>query len=283
LILKYNLANTRWELLNPYFDGIANGSVGFNQVNKTIISGQTSATIASGDSVLFGDVSDTDNLKKGTVADILSLVPSATVIRNHIDGYIMSTAGASATMTISDGQASDSTNAVYISLASSINKTTSAWAVGSGNGGIDTGSIANTTWYHFYAIRRPDTGVVDVIFSTSASVPTLPANYTQYRRIGAGKTNGSAQWVKFVQNGDVFNLDATVLDINDGATGTSAKTGTLASVPTGVIVTALLQAVIVSNGVYVHFSPLSVSDEAPSTSAAPLAFLGYGYGGKYFW
>lgn len=41
-----------------------------------------------------------------------------------------------------------------------------AWAVGTAAGMMDTGSIANGTW-HIHAIKRTDTGVVDVIASLS--------------------------------------------------------------------------------------------------------------------
>jgi hypothetical protein len=116
---------------------------------------------------------------------------------------------------------------------SAIAKTTAAWAVGTAQGGIDTGAIANSTWYYFYAIRRPDTGVTDVIFSLSSSAPTLPANYTQYRYIGAGLTNGSAQWTKFYQNGDEFSWDVPVgADITTAAQGTTQISYTM-SVPRG--------------------------------------------------
>lgn len=153
------------------------------------------------------------------------------ILRGHIDGLIMSTAGASTTMTIAAGQATDSTSVALLSLASSLNKTTSAWAVGSGNGGLDTGSIANSTWYYFYLIRRPDTGVVDVVFSLNSTSPTLPTNYTQFRYIGAGLTNDSGQWTRFFQYGDVFRWDTPVQDFN-GAGVTTASLLTL-SVPRG--------------------------------------------------
>ena len=58
------------------------------------------------------------------------------------------------------------------------------WAVGSGNGGLDTGAITNAVYYA-YLIQRPDTLVTDVIFSRSSSSPTMPANYTRYKRIGS--------------------------------------------------------------------------------------------------
>ena len=47
-------------------------------------------------------------------------------------------------------------------LASAYTKTTGSWAVGSGNGGLDTGTITNSTWYHVFLMQRPDTEVVDI-------------------------------------------------------------------------------------------------------------------------
>jgi hypothetical protein len=190
-------------------------------------------------------------------------------LRAYLAGCTMSTAGSSATMSIAAGIAMDSTNAAMMTLAA-LGKTTSAWAVGTGNGGIDTGAIANSTWYHFYVIRRPDTGVVDVIFSTSASAPTLPASYTQYRRIGSGKTNGSAQWTKFVQVGDEFLWDVGVLDVNSTTQSSTAVLYTL-SVPTGVQVQAFYNAISSDAGTpSLLFTSPDESDQAPSATAAPL-------------
>lgn len=200
----------------------------------------------------------------------LTTVP---ITRSALSGLTLSTAGASATMSIAAGQAADSTNAVLMSLAAT-SKTTAAWAVGAANGGLDTGTIANSTWYHFYVIRRPDTGVVDAIFSLSASAPTLPANYTQYRRIGAGLTNGSAQWTSFIQDGDLFQWLTPVEDIGTSNQGTAAVTATL-SVPSGINVIANM-AVSMANGASAagaYFSDLATNDLAPSLTLAPLGQL----------
>jgi hypothetical protein len=231
------------------------------------LSGGASTTLAAGDTVyyfydgttVYGFISKAD----GTAINRM--------MRGYIAGLTMSTAGASATMTIAVGEAADSVNAALMSLAASINKTTSAWAVGSGNGGLDTGVIANNTGYHFYLIRRTDTGVIDVIFSTSAASPTLPANYTQYRRIGWGKTNGSGQWTKFVQVGNHFQWDNPVLDIDAviGATGANSTV----SVPSGVKVILKcniygIDGTAGAPGVYI--SDPDIADMAPSLTAAPL-------------
>lgn len=198
--------------------------------------------------------------------------------RSYLAGLTMSTAGSSATMSIAAGQATDSTNAIVMNLASALGKTTSAWTVGTGNGCLDTGAIANTTWYHFYLIERTDTQVVDVLCSTSASAPTMPANYSFKRRIGSGLTNGSAQWVSFTQDGDYFRWAASVLDINVSNPGTSAVTRTLASIPTGVNVFAIVNVRVTSESGLsdgaTYFSDLASTDEAADANNAPLNSCG---------
>lgn len=145
-------------------------------------------------------------------------------LRGFISGLIMSTSGPSINMTVGAGKAIDSTNTIILDLGSAIVKTTSAWAVGSTNGGLDTGVIANTTTYFYFLIRRPDTGVVDVLFSLSATAPTLPANYTQFRRIGAARTNGAGQWIPFIQNDDTFLWVTPIIDVDAVNPGTAAVT-----------------------------------------------------------
>lgn len=199
------------------------------------------------------------------------LVTATRPARSYLSGLGTSTAGSSATFSVAVGEAADSTNTVLLQLATAISKTTSAWALGTAVGGLDTGAIANSTWYHAYLIRRPDTGVVDLVFSTSATAPTLPASYTQYRRIGALRTNGSAQWTSFVQDGDFFQWLAPTLDVNSTSAGTAAVTRTLTS-PLGVNVRALLNVYMAAGGAgeAVYVSDLAVTDLAASNSTSPL-------------
>lgn len=79
---------------------------------------------------------------------------------------------------VAAGAAASSATPYYlIQLLSSITKNTNtSWAVGTGNGSLDTGSIANSTYYG-YLIQRSDTGVVDVLTSLSSTSPTMPTNY----------------------------------------------------------------------------------------------------------
>jgi hypothetical protein len=204
----------------------------------------------------------------------LTTTLNPSLVPNYLSGLTLSTAGSSSTMTIAAGVANDSTNTTLMNLSSSIAKTTASWAVGSGNGGIDTGAIANTTWYHFYEIERLDTGVVDVIFSLSASAPALPTNYTIYRRIGSGRTDSSAHWFAFTQAGNQFIWATSFTDFS-GSTTTSRAAQTL-TVPTGLanVFSALFRSTLVpggGSGCQTIFTSIDETDQAPTASFADLS------------
>jgi hypothetical protein len=116
-----------------------------------------------------------------------------------------------------------------------------AWAVGSGNGALDAGSsLAASTWYHAFLIQRTDTNVVDVLISTSLS-PAMPTNYTKKRRIGSIWTDSSAHIVPFIQLGDQFLWQKIYTELSNGGLASAFSAITLASVPPGVKVEALIQ------------------------------------------
>lgn len=179
------------------------------------------------------------------------------IVRGQLHGLTLSTAGASATFSVALGQAtSDDFSAVMV-LAASISKTTGAWAVGTGNGALDTGTIAINTWYHAYLIERTDTGVVDVLISLSATAPTMPTNYTRSRRIGAMKTNASSQWTSFTQVGDVFKYLLPSYDVQSVTPTTASRTLYALNVPTGINVQALIRVQLSgTSAVIVLTSPL---------------------------
>lgn len=190
-----------------------------------------------------------NTLTNGTTADanpvmanftaMANCVNSIPVLRGYISGLQLSAAGGTTTYGIASGMAANSTATAYLPLASNFTKTAASWVVGSGNGSLDTGSIANSTWYHVFVIQRPDTGVVDILVSLSATAPTLPANYTLFRRIGAMASNGSGQWRAFVQSGDEFIWTGTLQNLSIGMS--SSRALVTADVPTGVRVRAKFQ------------------------------------------
>lgn len=184
-----------------------------------------------------------------------------------INGLTLSAAGSTATFGIASGAASG------MKLASAYTKTASAWAVGTGNGALDTGAIANTTWYSVYVIQRIDTGVVDVLTSLSATAPTMPTNYTRKRRIGSMKTDGSAQWIKFSQIGDEFLWAIPVVDANNVTPGATTATSLTLTVPTGVVVNAILDLFLTyaSASSYAWISSLDQTDTNPGPGTVNVA------------
>lgn len=205
----------------------------------------------------------------------------APILKGHLYGLTISAAGSTATFGVAAGEATDSTGVSLMALASAYTKTTSAWAVGSGNGAMDTSSIAVSTSYHVHLIQRPDTGVVDVLFSLSATAPTMPANYTLFRRVGSMLTDGSAQWRKFIQTGDLFRWDSPIVEVSLANPGTSAVTQTLAGIPSGVRVQADLTvgaAVTSDSGPgAIYVSDLSVADVVPAQTSS-CTFMVYNSG-----
>jgi hypothetical protein len=168
-----------------------------------------------------------------------------TILRGYLGGFGLANDATSPGTVIDVGAglcASDDVTG-YMALVP-FSKTTGPWAAGSGNGGLDTGSIAASTWYHVFVIQRTDTGTVDVLLSQSATSPALPALYGRKRRIGSIRTNTSSQILAFVQNGDEFLWAAPGQDaapaILNGTLGTAPVLVTL-TVPTGLKVNALLR------------------------------------------
>jgi len=193
-------------------------------------------------------------------------VETASVIAGSIVNLELSYSSATV-FGVSAGMAVDSTRADVLS-SSAFTKSTSAWAVGTGNGALDTGAIAANTWYHAYIIKRSDTGVTDFLISTSASSPTMPTNYTYKRRIGCLKTNGSSQFINFFQRGDRFTWVVPVEDVAVATHSTTASTRTLASVPLGIecVADLFITTYAASAPLWSVFTHPSQTDSAPNTA-----------------
>jgi hypothetical protein len=106
--------------------------------------------------------------------------------------------------------------------------------VGTGNGGMDTGSAPSDGLMYLRLIKRADTGVVDALFSISATSPTMPTNYTLKRRIGAVRTTTSAI-LAFEQHGDKFRYKAISVAFNLDVVGSTARQLLTVKVPPNMI------------------------------------------------
>lgn len=136
--------------------------------------------------------------------------------------------------------ASDGASPIIMTLASAMTKRLdAAWVVGTNQGGLDTGVIANGT-YHVFLIQRSDTGVVDAVLSASPTAPTMPANYDRKRRIASIMREAAAN-VPFEQIGDIFRRGPAG---DRSSTAAAASILQTLSVPVGITVQPILRSAL---------------------------------------
>jgi hypothetical protein len=213
------------------------------------------------------DISGTSGVVSATMG--FSGSPDPTYLRGFLAGLILSNDATTpnTVLDISAGVANADDSSFLMKLTSAITKTTGAWAVGSGNGALDTGAVVASTWYHVYVIARTDTGVIDALLSTSATAPTMPAGYTKKRRVGAIRTDASAHVLAFSQNGDEFLWATPSTDISAATVGISPTLYSL-SVPSGVKVNALYRGYF-SNTTTGNFVLINSPDETATNANTP--------------
>jgi hypothetical protein len=177
------------------------------------------------------DDADELNMVQGGTSKRVARDLVAPLPMNYIAGLITSNNVGDAVndLDIAIGVARDSTDVDNMRLTAAITKQIDAvWAVGTNQGGLDTGSVAASTMYAVWLIKRSDTGVVDVLFSTSFTAPTMPTNYDRKRLIGAIRTTAGSGITAFTQVGDYFRYLAIAGDISDSSlTDATYKDGTL--------------------------------------------------------
>jgi len=191
------------------------------------------------------------------------------------------------TMTVSAGSCSNSTNVNDISVGLALNVAATQSGVTpvaagtgavtintavNGAGGLDTGVMANDTFYAVFAIGdsfgvEPGSAMI----SASATAPTMPSGYDMFFRIGYIKSSGAAAILAFRQDG--YGLDRWMwydapiaTDITSGSSATYAAVdcsdGLPAATPTMV-------------NFYCAFTPTAGDDTlvlVPGTSTATLGY-----------
>lgn len=167
--------------------------------------------LAGGDKFAVADVSGAPDSRAATIDQLRNIVTP----RGYIWGLNMANDAGDTTndIEVQPGEAMAESHDEVMTLAAVITKQIdAAWAVGDNQGGMNTGAVANDTWYEVHLIKRVDTGVVDVMFTTTANRATLPANYTKQRRIGWVR-RGTATNLQFTQVEDYFTLTNSINDI----------------------------------------------------------------------
>jgi len=180
-----------------------------------------------------------------TATTLSATALGALPLRGYLAGLSLSNDGTSpnTVIDVSPGICCSDDATTMMSLGAFTKSLASAWTAGSGNGGLDTGAVAASTWYHVFVIERTDTSVVDLLLSLSATSPAMPAGYTKKRRIGSIRTDASSHILAFSQNGDEFLWAVAVGDVNVSNLGTTATLFSL-TVPTGMKVNSLNRLVV---------------------------------------
>jgi hypothetical protein len=164
-----------------------------------------------------------------------------------------------------------------------------------GAGGLDTGSIAASTYYYVYAIYNITTNTIAAMCSLNAYTPALmptSAGYTYYKMIGLFRTNSSSQIDSlYNQNGRIVTLGPSANQSLFSYTSTGSNTtvywsGQLsASYPSGVDLAYLRingRRNTTTAGVYntwnVIITNSAVGTTGATSTAVPLTNAVYGAG-----
>jgi len=152
-----------------------------------------------------------------------------------------------------------------------------SWTAGSGAQKLDTGTRAANTWYHLFLIRKTSDGSAELLFSTSATAPTMPSGYAGFRLIDSILTDGSGLIIPFINvigSAGIRTMywatavrDATV----SGATS-PVSTSLALSTPAGRRVMAKTNACIQSNNPCLILSPTDTT--AVTVGVAIGSYLG---------
>ena len=152
--MESNIATNNAKVTNATHTGEVTGS-GVLTLNKTAISNQTDVTMVATDILLFGDTSDTNNLKKGAVQDILDLVPASGGLTWNEE------TGTSSTMSVANGYIANNAALVTFTLPTTASVGDIIRVTGKGAGGWKIAQNASEI-IHF--------GVVDSTTGTGGSL-----------------------------------------------------------------------------------------------------------------
>jgi len=170
------------------------------------------------------------------------------ILRNYTSIPVLSNDGTTPNTVIdcTAGVVADDTNVALMNMAA-VNCNLAA----TGINGLDTGTLAASTWYKMYIIGKANGATPGLIASlASNAAPTFPATYTLKRYIGSFRTDGSAHVLPFKQFQDHFLwFPPPSLDINADTTLVAAnKLYALTNCPNNVSVRVVVRVSFTNTG-----------------------------------
>jgi len=206
--------------------------------------------------------------------------------RGYIDGFVLSNAAdVDHDIAVAVGEARSEYSAApggrhinFVTASPITKRIDAAWAVGSGNGGLDSGTVAGDSWYAIYGVARPSLpDPIDFIFSLSADPSAVvPTDYSLSRRIGWVRTDTSGNILPFKHypGGEFRYVTPPALNVDDTVT-TTPSLHTLSAPPnTEAIINVQVRRTAAAAAVLIMSRDMSAS-LAVSDNATPLASHGY--------
>lgn len=261
----------------------AGGAFSMTHSASLILPGSASITAASGDTfLLMGEAS-------GVVRCVFYETATSFGLKNYISGFVP-TLGADTDhdLSFSAGQcrnASDTINCkpTWTTLIKQID---AAFAEGTNQGGMATGSVATSTAYYYNLIRKnSDTTVFDICIDVSASNANTPSGWTFMREIHREFTDGSAnlqqQTYREISGGGIRSwLKTVVQSFSDSNPGTDLVTKTLAVPPsTQVHGTLYVTDTTTASATEIVFQEVGSAATEPAATIATLVVFTDGGGG----
>lgn len=139
---------------------------------------------------------------------------------NHKAGLITSnnTVAPNNDIDIAPGEArSDDDTTDMVLVATLTKRLDVVWAEGTNLGGLDIGVKTSNTLYAIWLIKNISSGIVDVLFSVSFSLPIMPAGYTVKRLIGAIVTEVNSFIIAYKQSENYFRLLFPDFEVQDSS------------------------------------------------------------------
>lgn len=182
-------------------------------------------------------------------------------------GFLLSNNGASpnTSVDVGMGQAKDSTNTNSMFLSSTlvgILQTSGSWTAGNNQNKLDTGARTSNTTYHVFVIRKTSDGSTDILFSLSATAPTMPAGYSGFRRIGRIVTDASNNIRRFFDRGNGrFDWLDPIIEVTATGVANGSSLLTLTGM-SGANPVAITNFIVSGDGVTFRALPSDVTDSA---------------------
>ncbi|MBX5020155.1 hypothetical protein [Rhizobium lentis] len=152
----------------------------------------------------------------------------SSAVGSFVDGLTLSNNTGSPNTHVDFAAGSARSGSLFVSSAGSFTKRINGtWAVGTGSGGLDAGSVAANASYFAYALRKTADGTFDVVFSTSGTIggvtTTLLTGYSIVKCIGGVLTDGSSNIRQFTMNPrDDYTFTSPVKDAVNAAISTTS-------------------------------------------------------------